>query len=384
MAAMFKALESSDAVTHEHFLLMMAIHFGLEINWSKIMFDILKGMVTKTSKKAKGAAQICTLLKSAPNLTMGEMKTFPPLKILTAKTVGTYVAKQKGIDDGNEGDESVMATTALVKKKPVTKKRTAPTTIEPVAKKKRATVGRAAPAEKDLAMVPVVQNPEPMSVVPAATPKAPHRRAPKRKLVMQKGYDDESVDSIIHLVIADINAIELGEPVLREKDLVEPGITRSVEIGMEQSIAVNDEDDNLDGAENEIARKMASFTASKQFLKEPLRSDDEDNDMSGFKQTSKIIEMEEEIEKETDVREPYVVEPVMVEITETVAVDTEEEKETDKKEIEPVATEEMSLEKCTDSEDTQPLSKVLALTIKSTSDEESIPIDDLLAMIPVD
>ncbi|KZV41673.1 golgin subfamily B member 1-like [Dorcoceras hygrometricum] len=62
-----------------------------------------------------------------------------------------------------------------------------------------------------------------------------------------------------------------------------------------------------------------------------------------------------------------------------------EEKEADKeKEIEPVATEGMSLETFTDSKDTEPLIKVMALTIKSTSDEESIPIDDLLAMIPTD
>ncbi|KZV48840.1 splicing factor 3B subunit 1-like [Dorcoceras hygrometricum] len=51
-------------------------------------------------------------------------------------------------------------------------------------------------------------------------------------------------------------------------------------------------DDNLDGAENEIARKMASFTAPKQLLQEPLKYG-EDDDMSGFKQPSKIIESAE-------------------------------------------------------------------------------------------
>ncbi|KZV49544.1 splicing factor 3B subunit 1-like [Dorcoceras hygrometricum] len=94
-------------------------------------------------------------------------------------------------------------------------------------------------------------------------------------------------------------------------------------------IAVNDEDDNIDGAENESARKMASFTASKQFLKEPLRSG-EDDDMSGSKQPGKIIE------------------PTAVE---------------QDKEIEPVATVELSLAKSVatmiDSEDTEPLSKTL-------------------------
>ncbi|KZV56766.1 splicing factor 3B subunit 1-like [Dorcoceras hygrometricum] len=111
-----------------------------------------------------------------------------------------------------------------------------------------------------------------------------------------------------------------------ETDFVEPGITRSAEIELEHSISVNDEDDNLDGAENEISRKMASFTAPKQFLKDPLRSGDDDN-MSGFKQPSKIIEIEKGTDKE--------------------------------KEIEPVVTEELSLEKTTDIEDTEPLSKAL-------------------------
>ncbi|KZV38004.1 splicing factor 3B subunit 1-like [Dorcoceras hygrometricum] len=249
---------SFDVVTHERFLLMTAIHCGRKIN-----------------------------------------------RVLNVKTVGTYVAKQKGIDDGSEGDEPVMATAAVVKKKPVTKKRTAPTTAEPIAKKKRTTLGRAAPVDKNLALVTVAQDVEPISTFLAVTP-----------------------------------------------HLEEPEIMRSDEIEIEHSIAVNDEDDNLDGAENETARKMASFTAPKQFLKEPLRSVEDDN-MSGFKQQSKLIEIEKETDKE--------------------------------KEIEPVVTEELSLEEITDIEDTEPLSKALELTSKSSlSDEESMSIDDILKQIPED
>ncbi|KZV13522.1 splicing factor 3B subunit 1-like [Dorcoceras hygrometricum] len=137
-----------------------------------------------------------------------------------------------------------------------------------------------------------------------------------------------------------------------ETNFVGPGITRSVEIEIEHSIAVNDEDDNLDVAENEISRKMASFTAPKQFHKEPLRSE-EDDDMSGSKQPSKIIE------------------PATAEKD---------------KEIEPVATEDLSLAKSvtkmTDYEETEPLSKVLELTDKSKSDEESMSIEDILKQIP--
>ncbi|KZV16897.1 hypothetical protein F511_33676 [Dorcoceras hygrometricum] len=101
---------SSDAVTQEQFLLMTAIHCVLKINWSKILFDIIKDMVISLSKQAKGfAAQICGLLKGAPDLTLGEAKTFTPLKILTVKTVGTYVAKNKTITADEEvADEPQM------------------------------------------------------------------------------------------------------------------------------------------------------------------------------------------------------------------------------------------------------------------------------------
>ncbi|KZV37590.1 hypothetical protein F511_13861 [Dorcoceras hygrometricum] len=86
---------SFDAVTHERFLLMTAIHGGIKINWSRFLFETLKDMVTPSSKQAKGfSARICVLLKGSLDLTLGESNTFPPLKILIIKTVGTYIAKK--------------------------------------------------------------------------------------------------------------------------------------------------------------------------------------------------------------------------------------------------------------------------------------------------
>ncbi|KZV44690.1 hypothetical protein F511_40282 [Dorcoceras hygrometricum] len=143
---------SFDAVTHEIFLLMTAIHFGLKIKWRKLLFNILKDMVTPATNQAKGfAPQICVLLKGAPDMALGEAKTFPPLKILTAKTVGTYVAKNKNILAEEEVNEPV----AKVVKKAATKRRPAPAVAEPSEKKKRTTVGRAAPTENNLALVSV-------------------------------------------------------------------------------------------------------------------------------------------------------------------------------------------------------------------------------------
>ncbi|KZV20606.1 hypothetical protein F511_21879 [Dorcoceras hygrometricum] len=152
---------SFDAVTHERFLLMTAINFGVKINWSKILFDILKEMA----------------------------KTFPPLKIPTVKIVGMYVSKNKNITaDEDEPVEKVV-------KKAATKMRPAPAIVDPATKKKRTAVGRAAPIEKDLSIVPV------------------------RKLVLRDDFDDETVENIIDQVIK-----ERAEIVGMETDLEEPAV----------------------------------------------------------------------------------------------------------------------------------------------------------------
>ncbi|KZV52479.1 disease resistance protein [Dorcoceras hygrometricum] len=88
----------------------------------------------RTTKRAKGfVAQICVLLKSDPTVTLGEEKIFPPLKILSAKTVNTYVATNKTIDAHGETDEPEVAKVAIVKKKYVSKKRSVPTAIKDTA-----------------------------------------------------------------------------------------------------------------------------------------------------------------------------------------------------------------------------------------------------------
>ncbi|KZV23750.1 hypothetical protein F511_13545 [Dorcoceras hygrometricum] len=202
---------SFDAITHERFLLMTAIHFDLKINWSKLLFDILKDMGT-------------------PDLTLGECKTFPPLKILTVKTVGTYVAKNKNITA--EEDEPVEK----VVKKAETKRRSAPAVVEPAAKNKRTTVGRAAPADKNLAIVPVVQNPEPISVVPAVSTRARRRKAPKRKL-----------------------GTDLEEPVVMETAGTDPVETES---RMDISAITNEEEPLVETKKENEKEKEKEATAS--------------------------------------------------------------------------------------------------------------------------
>ncbi|KZV54279.1 hypothetical protein F511_24335 [Dorcoceras hygrometricum] len=57
---------SFDAVTHERFLMMSAIHGGVQVNCGRLLFNIFKDMVTPNSRQARGyAVQICILLKNA-------------------------------------------------------------------------------------------------------------------------------------------------------------------------------------------------------------------------------------------------------------------------------------------------------------------------------
>ncbi|KZV32752.1 splicing factor 3B subunit 1-like [Dorcoceras hygrometricum] len=287
---------SFDAVTQERFLMMTAIHFGVKVNWSKLLFEIIKEMADKSTKRAKGfAAQICVLLKGDPAVTLGEAKTFPPLKILSAKTVNTYVATNKTIDARGEYDEPEVAKVEIVGEKAVSKKRPATASDAPVVKKKKTTTGKAATAEKDLTLVVVAQEAvpihivEPISDMPAECPHASKRKAPKRKLRFPTGSDDEIVEQepAVETVVVKNKGTTSVDDV--DNIIEQASATRSDDIAIddtERSIAVNDEDDDIDGAENEISRTMTSDTAPKQFLIEPLISG-EDEDISGFKQSTK-------------------------------------------------------------------------------------------------
>ncbi|KZV47747.1 hypothetical protein F511_41266 [Dorcoceras hygrometricum] len=190
---------SFNAVTHERFLMMTAIHFGIKVNWSKILFEVLKEMVDRTTKRAKGfAAQFCVLLKSDPAVTLAEAKTYPPLKILYAEKVKTYVATNKTIDARGETDEPEVA-------------KGTNGAAAPAVKKKRTTTGKAASKKRDLGLASVapeafpIQMIELISAVPAERPPTPKRNALKRKFRMPAettaGIDD--VDTIIEQILAD-------------------------------------------------------------------------------------------------------------------------------------------------------------------------------------
>ncbi|KZV29081.1 hypothetical protein F511_30076 [Dorcoceras hygrometricum] len=182
---------SFNVVTHERFLMMSDIYGGVPINWGRLLFNIFKDMVTPAMRQARGyAMQICALLKNAPDLELGESKEFPTLKILTAKTVGTYIAKNRNIYV--DEDEPVVEK-PVEKKKAVSKKRHASTVGTPAVKRKR-TTGKATPAATSLALVPVAQEAIPIQMISAVTPSAGKRKTPKRRLTLPAGSDDEIVD----------------------------------------------------------------------------------------------------------------------------------------------------------------------------------------------
>ncbi|CAL5435339.1 unnamed protein product [Camellia sinensis] len=63
--------------------------------------------------------------------------------------------------------------------------------------------------------------------------------------------------------------------------------------GYEQSIPVNDEEENFNAMDSKVAWKLASYTAPKSILKDMPRGVDEDKSM-GFKKPSRIIDRKDE------------------------------------------------------------------------------------------
>ncbi|KZV22410.1 Cyclin-like F-box domain containing protein [Dorcoceras hygrometricum] len=169
---------------------MAAIHCGIKINWSRFLFDILKEMVTPSSKQARGICCSTQYYARGSNLTLGESKALPPVKIISVKSVGTYITKNKSVSTAAEKvtEEPVVAkvVTAAAKRRPTPG-------AETLAKKKRITVGRAAPTVKDLSIVPV-QEAVPISMVSAGSPSVQRSQAPKRKLLLQKESYEEETD----------------------------------------------------------------------------------------------------------------------------------------------------------------------------------------------
>ncbi|KZV28052.1 patatin-like protein 2 [Dorcoceras hygrometricum] len=187
---------SFDAITQEKFLMMAAITCGVRINWNRVLFNIIKDMVTPGSRQVKGyAIQISLLLENVPNLELGESSEFPSSKILTENTMHRYVVLNDKVGVEGVTDES------RVKKTPVKK----------AASKKRPTVTTAAE--------PVMIAPTP--VAPAEQPPVPKRKIQKRKRRLFLGSDDEFVEQPAAAEAQnDNNALSLALKAVRTQNVI--------------------------------------------------------------------------------------------------------------------------------------------------------------------
>ncbi|KZV56587.1 dystroglycan-like [Dorcoceras hygrometricum] len=153
---------SFNAITVEKFSLITAIVCGVRMNWAKILFSILKKMVTPGSKQAKGfAVQISLLLENIPTLELGESSEFPASKILTNKTVHRFVSI-----NAQAGAEEVFGAS---KPKAVSQKRRAADIGAAVTKKKRTIKKKSVTSLSTLEMVAVAQEAVPIQMIETST-----------------------------------------------------------------------------------------------------------------------------------------------------------------------------------------------------------------------
>ncbi|KZV36988.1 patatin-like protein 2 [Dorcoceras hygrometricum] len=202
---------SFDAVTQERFLMMAAITCGVAINWNRLLFNILKDMVTAGSRQAKGyAVQITLLLENVTNLEFTDSSEFPSYKILTKNTVHRYIAVNDKVGVEEVADVPQVKQTPV--KKAVSRKR--PSAVdEQIVKKKRTRVGKSAAVATDSTLEAApVQVVAPISTVP---PLALIRKIQKRRRSLAlDSYDErvempvDPVDQIIEQVIAETAQVE--------------------------------------------------------------------------------------------------------------------------------------------------------------------------------
>ncbi|KZV39562.1 TMV resistance protein N-like [Dorcoceras hygrometricum] len=159
-------------------------------------------------------------------ITMGEAVPFPSLKILSIKTVNTYVVMNETIDAHGKSDEPGMAKVVDVKRKTGSKKKSesneeatgeAPVDIvsekvvskkrptvmgdeATITKKKRTTKSKASSSKASMDMVSVAQDVVPLQIFKpnlvaiAEQPPVLKHKSKKRKLRLPKGSDDENVE----------------------------------------------------------------------------------------------------------------------------------------------------------------------------------------------
>ncbi|KZV15561.1 hypothetical protein F511_16631 [Dorcoceras hygrometricum] len=190
---------SFDALTMENFLMLTAIICEVKINWNRVLFNILKDMVTAGSRQAKGyAIQISLMLENVPNLELGESSEFPSSKILTDNTFHRYIVLNEKA--GAEGAANAPKVKKAPKKQAASKKRPVAAVVgEPVLNKKRTMKKKSGSSQENLEIVVVAQEAvpiqiiEPISASPVVEPSVDEQREATSAVPIDEGrYIEQS------------------------------------------------------------------------------------------------------------------------------------------------------------------------------------------------
>ncbi|KZV15645.1 hypothetical protein F511_33589 [Dorcoceras hygrometricum] len=96
---------SFDSVTCEKFEFMTAISVGISVNWGRILFQRLLGMVQNSKKQSRGyTVPISTLLTTLVQVDLSESIKLNSKKVLTSRSVQAYIKQNQDII--SEGEPS--------------------------------------------------------------------------------------------------------------------------------------------------------------------------------------------------------------------------------------------------------------------------------------
>ncbi|KZV31892.1 hypothetical protein F511_35467 [Dorcoceras hygrometricum] len=225
---------SFNAITMEKFFMLTTVVCEVRVNWSSVLFNILKKMVTAGSKQGKGfAVQISLLLENIPNLELGELSEFPSSKILIERTIHRYIL----LNDKVGAQEA--ADVPKVKKTP--RKRPAVTiAAEPVIKKKRTTKKKTGSSKASLEMVAVAQEAVPIQMIepiPAASAADDTFEQPdaEDEIPADQPADEVASDTVVEEAVAasvDVTAEEIRPTSADDVDLIiEQVIAETAQMG---------------------------------------------------------------------------------------------------------------------------------------------------------
>ncbi|KZV53918.1 hypothetical protein F511_03921 [Dorcoceras hygrometricum] len=161
--------ESFNAITVEKFAMVTKVVCEVKVNWSSVLFTILKKMVTEGTRQAKGfAIQISLLLENVPNLELGKSSEFPSSKMLTERMIHRYIV----LNDKARAQEAADAPPVKKASRKIvaSKKRPAVAAAEePVPKKKRTSKKKSGSSPSTLEIVVVAQEAVPIQMVGPST-----------------------------------------------------------------------------------------------------------------------------------------------------------------------------------------------------------------------